>query len=206
MARDLIEIHGDVQKIMGLVEDNEGEITDEIEIRLSELQLEAEEKILAVSGWYKRLKMEIAGIEMHKKEVEERYRAAKNVLERLRRWIWKGAKLAGVVRGDEKNGWEGDKIENAQLKLSWRRSEGIETDESAHGFEDLHKNFPELFDFSIRVRGRDAGMLLMDMLDAGLLEMRGREIRKSEAAKLLKSGAMPISGISMKKRINPQIK
>jgi len=205
--RALIDIHADILSILRLVEYNDGEMTDEIELKLSELRLEAREKILSVCGWFKRLDMEIEGVKLHKKEVSERLSALENLKERLRRWIFKGAKLANIVRGDTKNGWEGDKIENAQIRLSWRRSEGVKLDESAHGFTELHKNFPEFFDFKIRVKDREAGLMLMDLIESGMFQIQETDIRKSIAEEhLKKQGALPISGIEIEKRINPQIK
>lgn len=202
----LFDIHDEILALERLVEYNEGEMTDEHEVKLGELTIKEEEKLLSVGAWVKKLEMELAGLELHKKEVTARVSALKNLKERLRQWVWKGARLAGLIRGDEKKGWEGDKIANAQVKISWRRSEAVEESPEAQGFSDVCNKFPHFWDYELKVT-EEGGRILQDLISSGLVEIKGQTFRKSVAAEYYKNkNNLPLSGIKLVKRINPQIK
>lgn len=205
--RTILDISEDILEFKRLVEYNDDDMSDELEIKLSELQLEAQEKILAVGAWYKNIEMELEGIKLHKKEVDARIKSLKGLRDRLKKWVFKGALMAGIVRGDSQKGWDADKLSNAQLKVSWRRSEGVTQDESAAGYEEMVTSYPDFFDWKIRVLDRAAGLLLMDLTNAGMLEILEKDFRKKEAGEYLKQkDAVPLSGLKLEKRINPQIK
>jgi hypothetical protein len=205
-ARTIFDIHADILAMERLVEYNGGEMNDEMEIQLSELHLEAREKVVGVCAWFKKLDMEIAGIKLHLDEVRERKEKVENLKERLRRWIFKASKMADIIRGNETDGWEGDKIETAQIKLSWRRSEATHLDEAAPEFADVVKNFPHLFDFKIRPKDEDGARVLCELIEAGVLEAKGAEFRIEEAKDYMKRTGLKINGVKTEKRINPQIK
>jgi len=145
--------------------------------------------------------MEIAGVEKHKKDVSERLEVMKNAKERLKSWIWKGAQLAGLVTGDNQHGFKGEKFENHIIKVSWRKSKQCLEDESKR--EQLLANYPDIYDYEIRCT-REGGLMLNDLILAGMIEIKNVRFSRSRAEEQFKK--MPIDGITIKHKINPQIK
>lgn len=202
--RSLLDIHEEVLLLQHQI-DYEEEMTEEQEITLSELKIEENVKLLSVAAWTKNLDMEIEGVTRFRDEVADRLRKLKALKQRLKQWIWKSAKMCGIVTGDDQHGYEGKKISSAQLQLSWRRSKETQTDESDPDFLDLHKNFPHFFDFKVRVT-EEGGFMLMDLVEQGIIEIKEKEFRKSIAAKYLESKKVGIAGVRTVHKINPIIK
>ncbi len=203
--RQLIEISSELEFLENEIDMNEGEMSDEIEIKLGELVMEERDKLLNVGKWVKKIDMELAGLKEYKKEVSDRYSKLGNLRERFRVWLFKCAKLAGYVKGNEKDGWVGEKIECDQVKISWRRSEVTEVDERDELLSSTMKSHAELWDFKIRVSA-DGGRMLNDMVETGEIEILERYFRASEAKKLLAGSEVLLSGVRLVKHINPQIK
>lgn len=201
-SKHLIEIQKEIEEILQEVELNDGEMTDQQEIALSELEMEQQDKLIGVGCWVKRLDMELAGVKEHKKQVDARIKTLDGLKERLKSWIWKGAQIAGLVTGDEQKGYKGTKFENHMVKVSWRRSKQVIEEE--HKREELIKTYPRIYDFELRPVTPEGGAMLVDMIEAGLIEVKNVRFSKSRAEEEFKK--MPINGIRIKQKINPQIK
>ncbi len=206
LKRSFFDIHQQLIALMGEIEQADGEMTDQQEIALSELQIEVHEKVLGVAAWFKNLQMEEASAELLYKEVKESLAKNRAMQERLKNWIFKAALASGFITGNSKDGWEGRKMANGQITLSWRRSEGVVEKPDAQGYSDLPNNFPSIFRHTITCT-EAGGRMLMDMVEAGDVTIKESELSKTMAGELLeKMGGVGISGISIEKRINPTIK
>lgn len=201
----LLDIAEEILPLRRLVDASEGEMDDATEIALSELEIEANRKLLSVAAWIKTLDMEIEGVTKFRDEVAERVRKLKALKERLKFWIFKGARSCGIVTGDEQHGFAGEKVSSNQLQITWRRSKAVVEDEKDPGFEEMKLNFPHLYDYKIRVT-EQGGHMLMDLIKEGLIEVKEQSYRASEAAEALKKKGVGIAGVKTVHRINPQIK
>ena len=203
IKRTIFDMAAEVANIENEIADNGGEITPEIEIRLHELQIEEQTKLISVAGWVKRLQMEYESVKEHKKEISERMEKLDSLVESLKIWLWKGAQVAGVVKGNSKDGWTGEKISSPQLTLSWRRSEGIKEDVSAPGYEEMMQAHLDLYHLEIDVDAVGAS-IMKQLVESGAVTIKKATLSKTKAEAAIKNCALV--GISQEKRINPQIK
>lgn len=105
------------QAILECIDPETGEIID-IE-RLSELQLERNEKIKKVAQWYRNLQDDAESFKANKEYFAEKEKAAKNKAESLKNWL--DFALAG-------NRFEAD---DKTVAISYRKSEVVEIAEGA---------------------------------------------------------------------------
>lgn len=103
------------QEIMSCIDLETGEIVDLD--KLSELQMQREEKLEGVALWIKNLKADAAAYKAEKDAFAEREKAAKDKAEKLSQW------LAGALNGE--------KMTTNRVAVSFRKSEAVEVDEES---------------------------------------------------------------------------
>lgn len=187
------------------VEEVDQEITDQNEIALGEIQMEVRDKMLGVGMWTKELTMRRDGLKELKKEVTARIGILENKMQRLKQWIWKQAKDMEFIKKDEKGEWSGKKIESNQITIGWRKSKGIKENPDHPAHSKIRENFPQLFHFKVKPLGKDGGIALYQLQTAGLIEIESCELSRSTVKQTLEN-SLPIAGLELENRINPQIK
>lgn len=97
------------QQIMSCVDMDTGEIVDVD--KLSELQMEREQKLESVALWIKNLKAEEAALKAEKDAFAEREKQTKAKREKLSEW------LTGALNGE--------KMSTSKVSISFRKSESV---------------------------------------------------------------------------------
>lgn len=103
------------QEIMSCIDLETGEIVDLD--KLSELQMQREEKLESVALWIKNLKADAAAYKAEKDAFAERENAAKDKAEKLSEWLTEALK--------------GEKMSTSKVAISFRKSESVEVDEES---------------------------------------------------------------------------
>ena len=103
------------QEIMSCIDLETGEIIDLD--KLSELQMQREEKLEGVALWIKNLKADAAAYKAEKDAFAEREKAAKDKAEKLSEWLTEALK--------------GEKMSTDKVAISFRKSEVVEVDEES---------------------------------------------------------------------------
>ena len=101
------------QEIMSCIDLETGEIVDLD--KLSELQMQREEKLEGVALWIKNLKADAAAYKAEKDTFAEREKAAKDKAEKLSQWLTEAL--------------NGERMTTSRVAVSFRKSEAVEVDE-----------------------------------------------------------------------------
>lgn len=101
------------QAILDTIDPETGEIIDVG--KLSELQMEREQKLEGVALWIKNLNAEAEAYKAEKEAFAEREKAAKNKAESLKKW------LAYALNGE--------KMSTQKVAISFRKSEAVEIED-----------------------------------------------------------------------------
>lgn len=99
-------------------EQNEGEISEILNIKLDALEVERELKIGNICRFYKSLLAEADMVKEEAKKLSERANTTENKAKSLK-WY-----LSNVIR-------EGEKFADEHTKISWRKSTSVQADEDA---------------------------------------------------------------------------
>lgn len=112
------------QAILDTIDPETGEIID-VE-KLSELQMEREQKLEGVALWIKNLNAEAEAYKAEKEAFAEREKAAKNKAESLKKW------LAYSLNGQ--------KMSTQKVAISFRKSESVEIEDEERVITYAQKN------------------------------------------------------------------
>lgn len=112
------------QAILDTIDPETGEIVD-VE-KLSELQMEREQKLEGVALWVKNLNAEAEAYKAEKEAFAEREKAAKNKAESLKKW------LAYALNGE--------KMSTQKVAISFRKSESVEIEDEERVITYAQKN------------------------------------------------------------------
>ncbi len=112
------------QAILDIIDPETGEIVD-VE-KLSELQMEREQKLEGVALWIKNLNAEAEAYKAEKEAFAEREKAAKNKAESLKKW------LAYSLNGQ--------KMSTQKVAISFRKSESVEIEDEERVITFAQKN------------------------------------------------------------------
>ena len=105
--------------ILDYAEANEGDITGcNFEVELDSLEMEKTDKLVSMGVWFKNLTAEAKAIKDEKDALDKRQKALDNKASRIKSYIH-------AVLG------EGNKINEPQIVLSWRKSKSLELKVSA---------------------------------------------------------------------------
>jgi hypothetical protein len=118
---NLYELNSEYSRVMADVmdwaEQNEGEISAELEKALEDIEINLEEKIENTALYIKTLDVEAEMIKLEEKKLAERRKACENRAERVREWL--------------SINMDGKPFKSAKCVISWRKSESVELDISA---------------------------------------------------------------------------
>jgi len=192
-------------EIVPIFQEMDEDLTDEKEIGLGELELDSREKMLSVGMFIREMVMRHDGLKSLKKEVDGRMKVLDNNVKRLKQWIWKEARGMEIIKQDGKGEWTGKKIESNQITIGWRKSKAMKELVDTPAYAELPNNFPQLFHFKVKPLSKDGGEALKQLQKAGLLEIESWELSKTTAKAALQKG-LPIAGLKIENKINPQIK
>lgn len=112
------------QAILDTIDPETGEIVD-VE-KLSELQMEREQKLEGVALWVKNLNAEAEAYKAEKEAFAEREKVAKNKAESLKKW------LAYALNGQ--------KMSTQKVAISFRKSESVEIEDEERVITYAQKN------------------------------------------------------------------
>lgn len=112
------------QAILDTIDPETGEIVDVD--KLSELQMEREQKLEGVALWVKNLNAEAEAYKAEKDAFAEREKAAKNKAESLKKW------LAYTLNGE--------KMSTQKVAISFRKSESVEIEDEERVITFAQKN------------------------------------------------------------------
>lgn len=112
------------QAILDTIDPETGEIVDVD--KLSELQMEREQKLEGVALWVKNLNAEAEAYKAEKEAFAEREKAAKNKAESLKKW------LAYALNGE--------KMSTQKVAISFRKSESVEIEDEERVITYAQKN------------------------------------------------------------------
>jgi hypothetical protein len=112
------------QAILDTIDPETGEIVD-IE-KLSELQMEREQKLESVALWVKNLNAEAEAYKAEKEAFAEREKAAKNKAESLKKWLVYAL--------------NGEKMSTQKVAISFRKSESVEIEDEERVITFAQKN------------------------------------------------------------------
>lgn len=112
------------QAILDTIDPETGEIID-VE-KLSELQMEREQKLEGVALWVKNLNAEAEAYKAEKEAFAEREKAAKNKAESLKKW------LAYALNGE--------KMSTPKVAINFRKSESVEIEDEERVITFAQKN------------------------------------------------------------------
>lgn len=112
------------QAILDTIDPETGEIIDVD--KLSELQMEREQKLEGVALWIKNLNAEAEAYKAEKEAFAEREKAAKNKAESLKKW------LAYALNGE--------KMSTQKVAISFRKSESVEIEDEERVITYAQKN------------------------------------------------------------------
>ena len=112
------------QAILDTIDPETGEIVDVD--KLSELQMEREQKLEGVALWIKNLNAEAEAYKAEKEAFAEREKAAKNKAESLKKW------LAYALNGQ--------KMSTQKVAISFRKSESVEIEDEERVITYAQKN------------------------------------------------------------------
>ncbi len=119
------------------VDEETGEINDELFAQFEALKIERDEKIENIALWIKNLRAESAAIKEEAKNLTGRAKTAENKADRLEKYI--GNALAG------------EKFNTSRVAISWRKSTSVECEDmSVVPFEYLRYKEPELDKVKVR--------------------------------------------------------
>lgn len=112
------------QAILDTIDPETGEIID-VE-KLSELQMEREQKLEGVALWIKNLNAEAEAYKAEKEAFAEREKAAKNKSESLKKWL--------------SYALNGEKMSTPKVAISFRKSESVEIEDEERVITFAQKN------------------------------------------------------------------
>lgn len=110
---NLFDINTELMESFDLAIDTEtGEILDEVAMqRIDELTMQKDEKVLGIAKWIKNLEVDAKALKEQKQIFAERQAAVERKIESLKRYLT--------------NAVSGEKFEDAQVKVGWRKSETV---------------------------------------------------------------------------------
>ena len=127
---NLYELNGEYIRVMADVmewaEQNEGEISAELEKALEDIEISIEEKIENTALYIKNLEAEAEMIKAEEKKLSERRKACENRAERVREWL-------SFDMG-------GKSFKSAKCVISWRKSESVEVAVDAETLPAYYQN------------------------------------------------------------------
>lgn len=112
------------QAILDTIDPETGEIVDVD--KLSELQMEREQKLEGVALWVKNLNAEAEAYKAEKEAFAEREKAAKNKAESLKKWL--------------SYALNGEKMSTQKVAISFRKSESVEIEDEERVITFAQKN------------------------------------------------------------------
>lgn len=112
------------QAILDTIDPETGEIVDVD--KLSELQMEREQKLEGVALWIKNLNAEAEAYKAEKEAFAEREKAAKNKAESLKKWLAYAS--------------NGQKMSTQKVAISFRKSESVEIEDEERVITYAQKN------------------------------------------------------------------
>ena len=104
-----------INEINNIAEDNEGDVPESWSSLLDEIQMERDKKLLDVARYLKSLDAKAAAIKAEEKALNERRKSLESASNRMKSYI-------------EQNITKGEKIEDANTSLSWRKSKRVIVD------------------------------------------------------------------------------
>ncbi len=117
MSLHLYEITAQMAAIDAAIDayavEHEGEIPDNLDAQLAALQLQRNEKLLSIGRWIKNLEGEAEAVAAEKERLAARQSALENKAARLRAWV-------------AQNLFVGEKLSDANVAYSWRKSTSVE--------------------------------------------------------------------------------
>lgn len=127
---NLYELNSEYSRIMADVmewaEQNEGEISAELEKALEDIEISIEEKIENTAVYIKNLEAEAEMIKAEEKKLAERRKACETKAERVREWL--------------SINLDGKSFKSAKCVISWRKSESVEVDVPAESLPAYYQN------------------------------------------------------------------
>jgi hypothetical protein len=119
MKKSMYEISKNAQEIIWALEENEGELNPDIESALRINQNELQDKAINYSYAIKTVSNDVDAISEEIKRLQALKKAKENVVQKLKDTVVNAMQIYGI-----------EKVETPTLKLSIRRSEAVEVDDS----------------------------------------------------------------------------
>jgi hypothetical protein len=127
---NLYDLNSEYSRVMADVmewaEQNDGEISAELEKALEDIEISIEEKIENTALYIKNLDAEAEMIKLEEKKLAERRKACENRAERVREWL--------------SINMDGKPFKSAKCVISWRKSESVEVAVDAETLPAYYQN------------------------------------------------------------------
>ena len=141
----LFQIDQAIEEVLSLVDPETGELTEEVEAKLDQLEVLRSQKIVNIGLYYKNLTSFAEACKAEEKAIAERRKQAE------RKALWLKAYLADTLQGE--------KVKTPALAITYRKSMAVEETKDFN-LKELEKNFPALIKVTKSVNKTEAKNML----------------------------------------------